>query len=285
MLNFQRIAILGTGLIGGSFGLAVRRALPQASVTGWDRPAELAAAAARGAIASGSPQLRQALDGADLVFIALPIGVTIDLLPQVARHAAPGALVTDACSVKAAIERVARPHFGGASRFLGGHPLAGKETSGIANADAELFCGAPYALAASPEDPDLRVRGFALLLERIHSRPVWVDAEAHDRAVALVSHLPQLLAVALAGTMRAATDEAGVPLTLAGPGVRDMLRLAGGPYAMWRDICLANRQNISAAIERLAQQLDHLRAQLASRELEAEFDAANEVYKILRQIK
>lgn len=285
MLHFQRIAILGTGLIGGSFGLAVRRALPQASVTGWDRPAELAAAAARGAIASSSPQLRQALNGADLVFIALPIGVTIDLLPEVARHAAPGALVTDTCSVKAPVERVARQHFGGASRFLGGHPMAGKEANGIANADADLFCGAPYALGAARDDSDPRVRGFALLLESIHAQPVWMDAEAHDRAVALVSHLPQLLAVALAGTMRNATDESGAPLTLAGPGVRDMLRLAGSPYAMWRDICLANRQNISAAIERVAQQLDHLRAHLASRELEAEFDAANEVYKILRQMQ
>lgn len=283
--SFQRIAILGTGLIGGSFGLAVRRAWPEARVAGWDRADVLQAAAARGAIEIGISELRDAVANADLIYLALPIGATLDLLPAVAKHAAPGALVTDACSVKAPIVRAAAEHFRGEARFLGGHPLAGREVGGIAHADAELFCGARYALIGERGDGDTRVQRFVELLAAIGAEPVWLDAETHDRAVAFISHLPQLAAVALAGVLRDATDESGLPLTLAGPGARDTLRLAGSPYAIWRDICLANRENISAAIDRLAQALDQLRTQLASRELEAEFDSANEVYKILRQMK
>ncbi len=282
---FQRIAILGTGLIGGSFGLALRRALPETRVVGWDRPEVLEAAASRGAIELGVNDLPKALAGADLVYLALPIGVTLEVLPEVARHAPAAALVTDACSVKGPIEHAAREHFRGAARFLGGHPLAGKETSGIEHADAELFHGARYALIAARSDPDRRVAQFVEIIAALGAEPVWLDAETHDRAVALISHLPQLVAVALASALREATDESGLPLTLAGPGARDTLRLAGSPYALWRDICLANRENISAALDRLAQALDHLGTHLASRELESEFTAANEVYKILRQLK
>jgi len=283
--HFQRIAILGTGLIGGSFGLAVRRALPAARVVGWDRPAVLQAAATRGAVELGISDLPRAVSGADLVYVALPIGVTLDLLPEIARHAGPGALVTDACSVKAPIERAAREQFRAEARFLGGHPLAGKETGGIEHADGDLFRGARYALAGARDGADARVGSFAQLVAAIGAEPVWLSPEEHDRAVALISHLPQLVAVALAGTLREATDDTGLPLTLAGPGARDSLRLAGSPYALWRDICLTNRENTSDALNRLGQAIEHLRANLASRELEHEFDAANEVYKILRQMK
>jgi len=283
--SFQRIAILGTGLIGCSFGLAVRRALPEARVVGWDSADVLRAAATRGAIEMGISELRDAVANADLIYLALPIGATLELLPAVAKHAAPEALVTDACSVKVAIARATAEHFRGETRFLGGHPLAGKEAGGIANADADLFRGARYALTAEKNDSDPRVQRFVELLAAIGAEPVWLDAETHDRAVAFISHLPQLAAVALAGVLRDAADDSGLPLTLACPGARDTLRLAGSPYALWRDICLANRENISAALDRLSQALDQLRTQLSSRELEAEFETANEVYKILRQMK
>ena len=283
--TFQRIAILGTGLIGGSFGLAVRRAQPGARVLGWDRPEVLKQAAARGAIEMGISELRDAVAGADLVCLALPIGATLEVLPAVAKHASPGALVTDACSVKVPIVRAAAEHFRGEARFLGGHPLAGREAGGVANADAELFQGARYALIGEKGDSDARVLRFVELLATIGAEPMWLDAEAHDRAVAFISHLPQLAAVAMAGVLRDATDDSRLPLILAGSGARDSLRLAGSPYALWRDICLANRENISAALDRLSQALDQLRMQLASRELEAEFDAANEVYNILREMK
>ncbi len=284
----RRVAVLGTGLVGGSFALAVRKRLPDAHITGWDKEDVLQQAQAAGAIHEGSAELSRAVRGADLVYVALPIGLTIELLPEIARHAEPDALVTDAGSTKSSICRAATGAFKGSARFLGGHPMAGREVASIAHADAELFHGAKYALIGEAGDgsqADPRVQDFVALLESLGAQPVWLDAETHDWAAAIVSHLPQMVAVALAGVVREETDETGLPVTLAGPGLREMLRLAGSPYSMWRDIDLTNTDNIARALDRVAQAIEHLRARLTSRELEDEFAAANELYKILRGLQ
>lgn len=282
---FSRVAVLGTGLIGGSFALAVRRQFDSARVTGWDRPEVLKQAAARSAIGEASTDLAATVRGADLVYIALPIGVTIEVLPAVAREAGSRTLVTDSCSTKTVVCKAAASHFRGSARFLGGHPMAGKEISGIEQADANLFRGTRYALVASEDEPDQRVKQFAELLRAIGAEPVWCDAETHDWAVGIVSHLPQLVSVALGRVVLDETDETGLPISLAGRGLSDSLRLAGSPYDIWRDVCLTNTQNIARALDRVIQALDHLRARLTSRELEDEFHAANELYKILRELQ
>ncbi len=283
---FRRAVILGTGLIGGSFALALRKYAPEIRVAGWDRSNIVCDAASRTAIQEAfSDDLAPALAGADLIYVALPIGVTFDLLPEIARHAPANALVTDTCSTKSRVCRRATELFATGAFFLGGHPMAGKELSGIAHADANLFRDAGYALMGdSALVSDLRVSAFASLLERMGARPIWLDAERHDVAVALVSHLPQLASIALASLLHDEMDETGLPVTLAGPGLRDALRLAGSPYSTWRDIALTNRDQIAAALELLARRLDDLREHLASRELETEFDAANELYKLLRSL-
>jgi len=222
----------------------------------------------------------------------LPIGATLDLLTEIAKHAAPHALVTDACSTKLRIVHSATElfHAGGGPIFLGGHPMAGREVSGISNASADMFQGQTYALIGeayageekSPRDP--RVTAFVQLLEKIGVRPLWLGAQQHDYAVGLVSHLPQLAAVALASFLYDRLDENGLPITLAGPGLRDSLRLAGSPYVTWRDIILTNREILSAELDLFARRLDDLRERLNSRELEADFDAANELYKLLRSL-
>jgi prephenate dehydrogenase len=177
--------------------------------------------------------------------------------------------------------RAAGVQFKAGARFLGGHPMAGKEQSGVEHADADLFSGAPYALIGSEDGSDSCAKDFASLLRRIGAKLVWCDAETHDWAVGIVSHLPQLLSIALARVLQDETDETGLPLTLAGQGVQDMLRLAGSPYGLWRDILLTNTDNVSRALDRLAQAVDHLRTRLSSKELEQEFQAANELYKLL----
>jgi prephenate dehydrogenase len=280
--TFANVAVLGTGLIGGSFALAVRGILPQASVAGWDRPEVLRRAVERGAITRAAASIADAVSSADLIYVALPIGATLDALPEIARHARAGALVTDAASTKAAICRAAADQFHGAASFLGGHPLAGRELSGIEHADAALFRGAKYALVGEVGEP--AAGAFEALLRAIGAQPVWLDAETHDWAVAIVSHLPQLASVALAGVVNDETDETGLPLALAGTGLRDALRLAGSPYALWRDVCLTNRDNLARSLERLIQALEHVRGTLASRDLEPQFDAANQVYKSLRDM-
>jgi prephenate dehydrogenase len=282
-LPFRRVAVLGTGLIGGSFALALREHFPEISIVGYNRDRRAERARARGAIHEVAADIPGAVRGADLVYIALPIGAAIEILPAIAELAKPGALVTDACSTKAALCRAAKEYFRGGTLFLGGHPMAGKENSGIDNADASLFRGAPYALIAQENDPDERVSDFAAVVRAIGAQPVWLDADTHDWAVGIVSHLPQLVSVALARVVLDETDETGLPISLAGHGLHSMLRLAGSPYNIWRDIFLTNKDNVSRALDRLAQAVDHLRTRLASKDLEQEFQAANEIYKLLEK--
>jgi prephenate dehydrogenase len=283
---FSRIAILGTGLIGGSFALAVRSVLPGAHIVGWDRPGVLERALARGVLDEAHAGLADAVAGAELIYVALPVGLTIERMPEIGRHASAEALVTDAGSTKRAVCAAARRCFGSGARFLGGHPMAGSESSGLDAAEAGLFRGAKYVLIGEADGGrDARLAGFLGVIEGIGAHPLWMDAETHDRAAAVVSHLPQLVAVALAGVAHEATDQTGLPLTLAGRGLRDALRLAGSPYAVWRDIVLTNTDNLEAALDRMTQVVEHLRASLRRRELEQEFSVANEVYKILRDLQ
>jgi prephenate dehydrogenase len=282
-LPFRRVAILGTGLIGGSFALAVRNRFPEIKIVGYDRTEGLERARARNVVHETSSDIANAVRGADLVYVALPIVATIEALPAIAASAEPGALVTDAGSTKAAICKMASEYFETGAQFLGGHPMAGKEHSGVEYADAELFRGAPYVLIGSGQNASERARNFLGLVSAIGALPSWCDADTHDWAVGIVSHLPQLVALALARVVQDETDETGLPVSLAGPGLQDTLRLAGSPYTVWRDILLTNKDNVSHALDRLAQAIDHLRSRLASKDLEQEFQSANELYKLLRK--
>jgi prephenate dehydrogenase len=282
-LPFRRVAIIGTGLIGGSFALAFRKHFPDVRIAAFDREDVIPKALALGAADDGTTNLAAAVSGADLVYIALPIGPALQALPRIAAVAPQDALVTDACSAKVVICRQAARDFHMGPRFLGGHPMAGKELSGIENADAALFAGAPYALIGSENDADPHMRGFVELLGGIGAKPVWCTAETHDWAVSIVSHLPQLVTLALARVVSDETDETGLPLTLAGRGLQDAMRLAGSPYAVWRDIFIANKENVSRALDRLGQAIEHLRTSLSGRELENEFRAANELFQSLRK--
>jgi prephenate dehydrogenase len=281
----SRVTILGTGLIGGSFALALRKYTAEMHISGWDRADVVRDAQSRTIIDQAfSGKLAPALENADLIYIALPIAATLDLLPEIVRHVPVHALVTDAGSTKSRIIQSAEEVFPAENGplFLGGHPMAGRELSGITHANADLFRGNTYALVgASSAQDDPRISAFVKILEKIGAHPLWLGAPQHDYAVGLSSHLPQLAAVALAGFLYDRLDENGLPITLAGPGLRDSLRLAGSPYSTWRDIVLTNHAVLSAALDLLARRLDDLRERLASRELEADFDAANELYKLL----
>jgi prephenate dehydrogenase len=290
--SFRRVAVIGAGLIGGSFGLAFRKHFPESSVVGWDKPDVLGHALERGAIQEGISELARAIAGAELIYVALPVGHTIELLPEIARLAARSTLVTDAASTKRSVCAAAAESFHtGGAYFLGGHPMAGKEISGIHAAEAGLFRGSKYALirASARERSDAgreqRVAGFVAAIEKLGAEPVWLDAEAHDRAAAVVSHLPQLLSVALAGVVRSQTDETGLPVTIAGRGLRDALRLAGSPYSVWRDIILTNTDNVERVLDQIIQALEQVRSDLRTRALEEEFSAAGELYKILRDLQ
>ncbi len=287
-MPFQRIAIVGCGLIGGSFALALKKRGFSGEIIGCDRDEVLEKARARGAIDSGTAELSEAVAIADLVYLATPVVTILDLLPQVAKAAKAGAHVTDAGSTKVRVCRMAQEVLPENVTFLGGHPMAGREVSGIENADADLFVGAKYILIPPVTSHESRVTSdqsqeFVDWTKKLGAEPVWIDAETHDWAVALVSHLPQLLSTALASAVWDETDEDGLPLSLAGPGFRDLTRLAASPYEIWRDIGLTNGDNIARALDRLEQRLAHIRTLLRSRDLAEEFEKAQQTCAMLKR--
>ena len=269
----KRVAIIGTGLIGASFGLALRKAGFDGTITGVSSPAAILDAAASGAIDRGAP-LAEAVGRADLVFLSQTIGRILDTIRHLDPLLGEGALVTDAGSTKCEIVDLAR-RFITRGQFLGGHPMAGKEKRGAQAADADLFRNRTWALTPdAPEELETPAgRGFRAWLERMGARPVVLDADAHDRVVALTSHLGQLASTALAATV---ADRLGDPahLGVAGPGLEDMTRLALGSYDLWRDILATNTEHIDRALSVYIQKLEHMRENLRTRQLQSEFERA-----------
>ena len=289
--EIRRIAIVGAGLIGASFGMAAEKALPGASIAAYDKPEVLRKLHTRGFSWETTEDLSRVVHAADLVYVALPVSAIIQALPEIAAHCSADALVTDTGSTKTHICDTATRSFAErrerTAKFLGAHPITGKELSGAEHAEAGIFHAAKYALIGNEaeESQDPRVTGFVELLRGIGAQPVWIDADTHDWAMAVVSHMPQLVSIALARVIADETDETGLPASLAGSGLRDMLRIAGSHYEMWRDICLTNADNLARSLDRAAQAIDFLRTHLKSWELAGEFRAANEVYKSLGGVR
>lgn len=267
------VAIVGTGLIGASFGLALRKAGFDGLILGVSSESAISEALAAGAIDRGAA-LAEAVPQADLVFLSQTIGRILDTLRHLDPLVRPEALVTDAGSTKCEIVDTARQHIA-RCQFLGGHPMAGKEVRGAGAADAGLFRGRTWAL--TPDDPaELTTPAaaeFRSWLDRIGARTVVLDCDRHDRAVALTSHLPQLASTALAATLEDRLA-AGNLVALAGPGLCDATRLALSPYDIWRDILATNAGPIDRALADYIQKLEHMRENLRTRQLQEEFQRA-----------
>ena len=282
MNSIRQITIIGTGLIGGSFALAIRKTGFTGRVIGCDREPVLARARERGAIDLAFADPSEAARGSDVILLATPVGAIIDLIERVGPTAPPESLLTDVGSTKAEVASRAQAVFGqqAGQRFLPGHPMAGKEQGGIERADAALFRGAVWVTTPLGE-PSVVAANFLELVAATGARLVSMEPERHDRLCAWLSQLPQMMATALAaglGEEFAADPQA---LELAGPALREMTRTAASPYAMWRDIALTNRTNLQEALLHLEQRLAHLRENLSTRELAAEFDLANSFRKAL----
>lgn len=284
---FRRISLIGVGLIGGSWGLALKRRAFAGRLTGFDRSPVLDRALALGAIDEAAPNLAAAVHDAELVILAAPVAAILEQLPQVKESASPRALVTDTGSTKRVILERAQQFFGDGPLFVGGHPLAGKEHSGIEKADGALFEGTEYVLSAlnAQDLDDERVVAFRNLIEFVGARPYLCDAETHDRGLAFLSHLPQLVSTALASMIGDEDRSHSLPLDLAAAGFRDMTRLAESPYEMWRDVCLTNQDNLQQALEALVRKLQAIKAQLAAGGLEEEFKQASELRERWRKRK
>jgi len=283
--QFRRVAIVGLGLLGGSLGLALKKAGFAGRIVGYARRAETRDQALRaGAIDEAFTDVTGAVRGADLVILATPVAVILDQLPRLQPHLSPQALITDVGSTKRRICKLAAELYAEAPLFLGGHPMAGKERSGLENADARLFKNARYVLTPiKPEHlNDARVQAFRRLVTAIGARPLTTDPATHDLAVAYLSHLPQLISSGLASMVEEKHTNEGLTLEVAASGFRDVTRLADSPYSIWRDICLTNTENIQMALDALIQKLESIKLHLSDRELENEFLAAHRLRDKLR---
>ena len=274
----RTVVICGVGLIGGSFGLALRKAGFDGEILGVSSPQTIQDATSVGAIDRGS-SLEEAITKADLIYLAQPISVILDTLPLL-DAAKPSALITDAGSTKADIvDRAFRPQR--KAQFLGGHPMAGKELRGVLAAEADLFAGRSYFLTptAVGEESTEAAMEFREWLAKFHCQLHIAAPAEHDRIVAYTSHLPQLASTALAGLIEGRMGAAAVPG--AGPGLIDMTRLAMSSYDLWADILATNSKEVDTALASYIAQLTHIRESLP-KGLRNDFKTSSNFAKSLR---
>jgi prephenate dehydrogenase len=269
--EFKHVCVVGCGLIGGSFALALRRAGFKGRITACGGSRSPRLAVERGVVDAVEESFeRDEVSEADLIYLAAPIGGIIDFLRTRSKRIRAGAIVTDAGSTKVEICRVARESLPAGVTFIGGHPMAGGENTGVQYARADLFENATYALMVGQGIDEAEFNRFRSLVESIGARVLLISPEDHDAAAAMISHLPQLVASALASLLGPGRDvevaDHELARRLAATGWRDMTRLAGSAWSVWRDICLTNQPNISNALGSLIAELQSLKDALDARD-------------------
>jgi len=278
----ETVAIVGVGLIGGSFALALREAGYGGRILGVSSPRTLEAAFERGVIDEGVP-LEEAAARADVLYLAQPIERIFETLERIGALARPGTLVTDAASTKARIVERGRQCVRHA-QFLGGHPMAGKETRGVGQAQGTLFRGRLYLL--TPQNPEeletAAARNFTAWVRRIGAIPVILSPEEHDRLVAFTSHLPQVASTALAAVLAEQLGESA--LRAAGPGLADVTRLALSPFDVWRGILETNAGPIREALEAYIRKIESLRESLQNGRAREDFEIGAGFARKLRDL-
>jgi len=278
-MPFKQVTIIGTGLIGGSFGLALKKRRLAGRIVGCDRAPTLERAHKQGAIDDGTVAPSDAVRGSDLVVLATPVLAILDQIERLAPSLPPRTLVTDVGSTKVDVAKRAVRSFGKSAgqRFLAGHPMAGKEQSGVDYADADLFEGAAWLFTPLPrQNVHAGMCGeFVHCVEKLGAKVAILDPADHDRFCAWISHLPQLISTALAATLVDEFGDDAPVLDIGGRALREITRISGSPYSMWRDIAITNRDNIGRALLKLEQRLAHIRENLDSRQLADEFERAH----------
>ena len=278
MTSAERVAVVGTGLMGTSIAMASIRA--GEAVRGFDVDPEVLAMAAERSGLTPAASLEECVAGATLVFVCTPIPALPGLVAEVLRGS-PEAVVTDVGSVKSHVmaDVAAKADPGDLPRYVGGHPMGGSERSGPSHASASVLDGVVWVLTPATDVPESTVARLSAWIEKVGARPVPMEADRHDRLVAMVSHLPQVASTSLMGL--AAAEEAGEPeiLLLAAGGFRDLTRLAASSPHLWSDILLANQDAIVRAIDLYVERLTRLRTLIGSGdagEVERAFGQAKE---------
>jgi prephenate dehydrogenase len=264
---FDTVCVVGVGLIGGSFGMAVReRGMARQVVGAVRRESTINAAFQRGAIDNGTIDLTLAARGADMIFMAPPVGQMATLCEQLAPVVRADAIITDAGSTKAKVVQQCSRIFGQKAYFVGGHPMAGSERTGVEAARSNLFEGAVWVLTPNADTPPPVVNHLISLVEGLGAMPLLLNAEMHDSLLSVTSHLPHITASALVHLFATAKDESELAQQLIASGWRDSTRIAAGSAEMWRDICLDNAPAITRGLDDLIEQLQNVRDMLVGAE-------------------
>jgi prephenate dehydrogenase len=282
-MSIRQITIIGTGLIGGSLGLALRKKKFPGRIVGCDRESILEKARNCGAIDTGFSDPGDAVRGSQVVVLATPVLAIVDLIERVGPVLPEKALLTDVGSTKTAVVERATQVFGKSvgKKFLAGHPMAGKELCGVEFADPDLFRNAAWFLTPLPEQ-NLNEGIFAEYtgwIDQIGARIAMLPAQEHDRLCAWISHLPQMISTALAGALVEEFGAYAPLLQTGGRALQEMTRISASPYSMWRDIAISNKKNLEDALWKLEQHLAHIRENLATRQLAEEFELAHALRK------
>lgn len=261
---WNRVTIIGCGLIGASFALALRRAGACEQIAGWD----VSGSVLNEAVAAGViNEVDQAFAGdsvssSDLIYLAMPVGEIIEFLRKRTRQVKPGAVITDAGSTKVEICRAARSHLKEPQQFVGGHPVAGSHLQGLAHARSDLFASSPYVLVTDGVPNAGNAHGAVKeTVDRLGANVTTMTDVEHDRVMAVVSHVPQIVSSALAAVTRDQSD-ADALVSLSGAGYRDMTRLASSSWSIWGDILTTNSSETAVALNALLEKLTAVRDEL-----------------------
>jgi prephenate dehydrogenase len=283
LMPIRQITIIGTGLIGGSFALALKRRKFAGRIVGCDRDAVLERAQMRGAIDAGFANPGDAVRGSEVVVLATPVLAIVDLIERVGPVLPAQSLLTDVGSTKSLVVERALKVFGtnAGKRFLAGHPVAGKELSGVDYADADLFQNAVWFLTPLPGQNIHQglFAEFAGWIDQVGARVAVLPPDEHDRLCGWISHLPQMISTALAATLVEEFGEEAPLLAAGGRALQEMTRISASPYSMWRDIAISNKKNLEDALLKLEQRLAHIRENLGTRQLAEEFERAHQLRK------
>jgi prephenate dehydrogenase len=282
-MAIRQITIIGTGLIGGSLALALRKKKFPGRIVGCDREATLEKARNRGAIDEGTSNPGDAVRGSQLVVLATPVLAIVDLIERLGSVLPAKALLTDVGSTKVAVVEHALRVFGknAGKHFLAGHPMAGKELSGVDYADPDLFHNAVWFLTPLPGQTlsDGIFAEYAGWIDTIGARIAMLPAAEHDRLCAWISHVPQMMSTALAAALVEEFGAEAPLLPAGGRALQEMTRISASPYSMWRDVAISNKKNLEKALWKVEQRLAHIRENLATRGLAEEFERAHELKK------
>lgn len=288
-MAIRQITIIGTGLIGGSLALALRKRKFAGRIVGCDREGTLERARLCGAIDEGVADPGDAVRGSQVVVLATPVLAICDLIERLGPALPSKTLLTDVGSTKTAVVERALKVFGNSAgkRFLAGHPMAGKEMSGVDFADADLFQKAVWFLSPIPEQNlnEGLFAEFAGWIDAIGARIAILPAEEHDRLCAWISHVPQMISTALASALVEEFGAEAPLLPAGGRALQEMTRISASPYSMWRDVAISNKKNLENALWKVEQRLAHIRENLATRQLADEFEQAHQLRKAVPQKK